>query len=36
MADTMIERRTFLAGIGAAAGTIAGLGDAGAQTTADP
>ncbi len=36
MADTMIERRTFLAGIGAAAGTIAGLGDAGAQTTTDP
>ncbi len=36
MADTMIERRTFLAGIGAAAGTIAGLGDAGEQTPADP
>jgi selenocysteine lyase/cysteine desulfurase len=35
MADTMIERRTFLAGIGAAAGTLAGLGDAGAQTTTD-
>jgi selenocysteine lyase/cysteine desulfurase len=36
MADAMIERRTFLAGIGAAAGTIAGLGDAAAQTTTDP
>ena len=36
MADTMIERRTFLTGIGAAAGAIAGLGDAGAQTTTDP
>jgi selenocysteine lyase/cysteine desulfurase len=32
----MLERRTFLAGIGAAAGTLAGFGDAGAQTTADP
>jgi selenocysteine lyase/cysteine desulfurase len=36
MADTMIERRTFLAGIGAAAGTIAGFGGVGAQTTTDP
>ena len=35
-AKTMIERRTFLAGIGAAAGTMAGLGNAGAQTTTDP